>query len=156
MIFYHREDLYRYVLSSQHRYIGITSGCFDLLHPLHVEYLNKCRRLCDELYVLIDSDRLININKNKWPLINEMDRAFMVDNQKSVNGTMIFDNITELENTIRTLGSIPHKEIRNFKHHATIYGNPLEEFGGNITNIIVPDIIRFQSTTEITNHLKQE
>src|SRR5882672_9503324 len=64
--------------------IGITSGCFDLLHPMHVEYLNKCRKCCDTLLVLIDSDMLTWTNKQKLPVINQLDRAYMVDNLQSV------------------------------------------------------------------------
>lgn len=79
MIFYQSEDFIKYVNASETNLIGVTSGCYDLLHPLHVEYLNKCRRQCNELYVFLDSDRLTLENKKKSPLINELDRAYMVD-----------------------------------------------------------------------------
>lgn len=155
MIIYNGEDFVRFASSGQTKIIGVTSGCFDLLHPLHVEYLNKCRRECDELYVYIDSDKLVNENKNKVPLINEMDRAYMVDNLSSVSGVIIInelDDIVHLTNSISNGANL----IRVFKHCSTIYGKDLISYMGNVETIIVPDIIRFQSTTEITNFLKQD
>jgi len=96
MTFNTTEELLRYSNAFRGVTLGITSGCFDLLHPLHVEYLNKCKKLCDVLIVLIDSDHLIQQNKNKTPLINENDRAYMVDNLKSVHITMVMSSLIDM------------------------------------------------------------
>lgn len=133
--------------------VGFTSGCFDLIHPLHVEYLNKCARQCDKLFVFIDSDRLVHTNKNKYPLINENDRAYMVDNLESVSGVYIFDNVDFMTYLISSTPMNGKYSI--FKHNSTVYGASLVVIPG-IPNIIIPDIIRFQSTTEIKNFLKNE
>lgn len=156
MIFYHDDEFVTYVNALETGIVGITSGCFDLLHPLHVEYLNKCRRECYELFVFIDSDRLVNTHKNKTPLINELDRAYMVDNLRAVSGTMIFNELIQMSDCIRRIGDKEDRIIRIFKHDISIYGGKIIEYGGNIENFIIPDIKRFHSTTEITNHLKQE
>ena len=39
--------------------IGLTSGCFDLFHSLHLSYLQKCRRMCDFLVVGVDCDDFV-------------------------------------------------------------------------------------------------
>lgn len=156
MIFYQPEDFERYVNSSSNNIIGVTSGCFDLLHPLHVEYLNKCKRECPELYVFIDSDKLVNQHKNKIPLINEMDRAYMVDNLKAVSGVLVINQLVEMSDCIRGISSVENRHVLVFKHNTSIYGGKLLTYDKNVENVIIPDIKRFQSTTEITNHLKQE
>lgn len=153
MIFNFKHEFQRYINASAVKTIGITSGCYDLIHPLHVEYLNKCRCLCDELYVLIDSDRLVREHKNKTPLINEQDRAFMIDNQKSTTAVLIINSLEEMVNCIKSISSVPNRDIVVFKHNTTIYGKELIEYGDNVKNVLVPDIIRFESSTEIKNFL---
>lgn len=157
MIFSCTNDFVRYICATKSKQItGITSGVFDLLHPLHVEYLNKARRGCDELFVMIDSDRLVNENKKKTPLINELDRAFMVDNLKSVSGVLVFDKIEEMYVVFPgiQLNKPADLTVRVYKNGGQIYGKSLITYG-NIDNIIIPDIVRFQSTTEIVNHLNK-
>lgn len=155
MIFRTTEELLRYSNAYRGVTIGITSGCFDLLHPLQVEYLNKCKRLCDVLVVLVDSDHFLNLNKNKYPLINENDRAFMVDNLKSVDITMVMNNLLDYETVLSDIECTANNVIQ-FKHSSTIYSTPvIQATNPSIKLITIPDVIRFQSTTEITNHLKQ-
>lgn len=156
MIFYNSEEFVRYVNAGGFPIIGVTSGCFDLLHPLHVEYLNKCKRDIPsgyELFVFIDSDRLVEQNKNKVPLINELDRAFMVDSLKAVNGVMVIDTLGEMFDCVIDLKS-SDRLIHMFKNSIEIYGKQLIDFGESVVLTIIPDIKKFQSTSEIQNHLK--
>ena len=36
--------------------VGLTNGCFDLLHPGHVELLKRARAGCDRLVVALNAD----------------------------------------------------------------------------------------------------
>jgi rfaE bifunctional protein nucleotidyltransferase chain/domain len=36
--------------------IAFTNGCFDLLHAGHVQFLQKCATLCDELHIFLNED----------------------------------------------------------------------------------------------------
>ncbi len=148
------EELLRYSDTYEGHTIGITSGCFDLLHPLQVEYLNKCKRLCDILIVLVDSDHLLNQNKNKYPLINENDRAFMVDNLKATDIVFVMTDIIEYKTILQGLSQIK-ATVLQFKHSSSIYNTTAITIS-EVQLILIPDVIRFQSTTEITNHLKQQ
>jgi cytidyltransferase-like protein len=152
MIFYNLRDAAQYISAFNNQTIGITSGCYDLLHPLHVLYFEKCKRECDWLFVQIDSDMLTLRNKNKVPHINELDRAYMVDNLKSVHGSMIINEISQIIAFLRMLNTKQNK-IKQFKNHSTIYGKPVLEYPG-VELVIIPDVERFNSTTEIQNHLK--
>lgn len=138
--------------------IGITSGCFDLIHTMHVEYLNRCRKLCDRLFVILDSDRLILENKNKTSVIAENERAIMVDNLKAVNGGVyITDTIDEYTRLLKDIAYLKGQSntVNIYKNKQEIYGTPLIEIPG-VKNVIVPDITRFNSTTDIINFLKAQ
>ena len=54
------------------RKIVITNGCFDILHPGHVSYLEKSKKLGDVLIVLLNSDKSIKKNKGKSRPINNL------------------------------------------------------------------------------------
>ena len=77
--------------------VGLTSGCFDLLHFYHLRYLEKCRAQCDFLIVGVDSDMLIGKNKNKTPMIPEHHRMAMVDALKCVDAVFQMDDIRNIE-----------------------------------------------------------
>lgn len=156
MIFYNAEDFERFInADDENTIIGVTSGCFDILHPLHVEYLNKCRRQCNKLYVFIDSDRLVYENKREHPSISENDRAYMVDNLACVSSVLIIDKLIEMSDVIRGLTRAEERFIYVFKNSNSIYGTKLMEYGPGTENIIIPDTKRFQSSTDIKNSLKQ-
>lgn len=136
--------------------IGITSGCFDLLHPMHVLYLNKCRKECDYLIVLIDSDMLISKTKPLPVFINELDRKYMVENLTSVGEVHIFNSNQEYVSLIKEMISkfsdVTKSPIKIFKRDYEIYGKPLTCVLGT-ENVIIPDVDRFSSTTQIKQHL---
>lgn len=138
--------------------IGITSGCFDLLHPLHVQYLTKCRRQCDELHVLIDSDRFVQENKNKVPVMNEDDRAYMVGSLFMVEETAIIDSLSSYRKYIEKWLPTQYSGdyiVRVFKNNCRIYETECLEIAGTET-VFIPDVNRFSSTTEIVEYLKSK
>ena len=72
-----------------------TNGCFDILHRGHVTYLNEARSLGDYLIVAVNSDESVKKLKGPGrPINNEQDRAFILDNLKSVDYVMIFNEDT--------------------------------------------------------------
>ena len=51
--------------------IVITNGCFDILHPGHISYLEKSKQLGDVLIILINSDNSVKkIKGAKRPINN--------------------------------------------------------------------------------------
>ena len=53
--------------------IVLTNGCFDLLHPGHVDYLTRARQLGDRLVVLVNSDESVQRLKGPDRPINALD-----------------------------------------------------------------------------------
>ena len=73
-----------------------TNGCFDLLHPGHVSYLEAARSLGDALVVGLNSDASVRgLGKGPdRPLVPEADRAAVLGALRAVDSVVIFDERT--------------------------------------------------------------
>lgn len=77
---------------SSNQKLVVTNGCFDILHAGHVDYLNKSKKLGDQLLVGINSDASIKILKGQSrPINSENFRAYVLDNLKAVDFVFIFN-----------------------------------------------------------------
>src|SRR5215210_3959173 len=75
-----------------------TNGCFDLLHPGHVRYLNRARALGDALVVALNSDRSVRALKGEGrPILTEGERAEVMAALEAVDYVTIFDEETPRE-----------------------------------------------------------
>jgi rfaE bifunctional protein nucleotidyltransferase chain/domain len=75
-----------------------TNGCFDVLHPGHVQYLTEARAQGDVLLVGLNSDTSVQKIKGPGrPLNNENSRAIVVGALKCVDGVCIFNEDTPLK-----------------------------------------------------------
>jgi rfaE bifunctional protein nucleotidyltransferase chain/domain len=85
----------RHGLKRLNKKLVFTNGCFDLLHSGHVDYLNKAKELGDYLLVGLNSDFSVKkIKGENRPIINEMERAVLLDNLKCVDYVTFFDENT--------------------------------------------------------------
>ena len=80
--------------------IGMTSGAFDMLHPGHVYFLNQCKKLCNELIVLVAPDKLTT--SKKPPIFNEEQRKYVLEHLQSVDWVLFEDN-KKFPNNIKRL-----------------------------------------------------
>ncbi len=73
-----------------------TNGCFDLLHPGHVAYLEAARSLGDALVVGLNSDESVRgLGKGTdRPVVPEVDRAAVLRALRAVDAVVIFDEGT--------------------------------------------------------------
>ena len=78
--------------------IGFTNGCFDILHPGHIDFLKKCKKKCELLIVGLNSDssvkKLKGINR---PIINQKFRSYQLMNLRVVDLVIIFNQNNPLE-----------------------------------------------------------
>jgi D-beta-D-heptose 7-phosphate kinase/D-beta-D-heptose 1-phosphate adenosyltransferase len=80
---------------SQGRLVVFTNGCFDLLHPGHVRYLEYCKRRGDILVVGLNSDSSVHALKGGHrPIVPENDRAEMLSALSAVDYVTIFGELT--------------------------------------------------------------
>lgn len=54
--------------------VVLTNGCFDILHPGHVRYLQQARKLGDKLVVLVNSDASVKRLKGPERPVNQLDQ----------------------------------------------------------------------------------
>lgn len=64
------------------------SGCFDLIHSGHIEFLKSASEFGD-LYVCIGSDLTIKELKGKFPVNNENERKFILQSIKYVKKCLV-------------------------------------------------------------------
>ena len=76
--------------------VVFTNGCFDLLHPGHVAYLEAARSLGDSLVVGLNSDESVRgLGKgHDRPVVAEGDRAAVLGALRAVDAVVIFDERT--------------------------------------------------------------
>jgi D-glycero-beta-D-manno-heptose 1-phosphate adenylyltransferase len=75
--------------------VVFTNGCFDLLHPGHVRYLQQARALGDALIVALNSDRSVRELKGaSRPILKEAERAEVMAALACVTFVTVFDEAT--------------------------------------------------------------
>lgn len=78
--------------------VVFTNGCFDLLHPGHVAYLDEARRLGDRLVVGVNTDASVRrIKGPARPLVPQDDRALVLAGLAAVDAVTLFDDDTPRE-----------------------------------------------------------
>ncbi len=95
------EDITRFVNSRKlnGRRIVFTNGCFDILHPGHVDYLTQARDLGDILVLGLNSDDSVKrLNKGPERPINTQEaRARVLAGLGCVDAIVYFNEDTPLE-----------------------------------------------------------
>ena len=77
--------------------MGFMNGCFDLLHPGHVELLKRSRAACDRLVVALNSDASVRRLKGETrPVQNEHARSIVMAAIDSVDLVTVFEEDTPL------------------------------------------------------------
>jgi D-beta-D-heptose 7-phosphate kinase / D-beta-D-heptose 1-phosphate adenosyltransferase len=126
--------------------VGFTNGCFDLLHPGHVELLRRSRAACDRLVVALNSDASVRrLKGDARPVQNERARSVVMAAIDAVDLVMLFEEDTP----IRLIGLLrPDYLIKGADYTiATVVGADLvQSYGGRV--ILVP-LERGYSTTSI-------
>ncbi len=131
-------------LRQQGKTIGFTSGVFDILHPGHVDYLEKAKIQCDVLIVGVNSDASVRQNKGELrPICSERDRAAVLAGLGVVDYIFIFDERNNHKN-IELLQ--PHLYLKAGDYDvAKLSSAPLiESYGGSAR--IIPALPGFSST----------
>jgi rfaE bifunctional protein nucleotidyltransferase chain/domain len=75
--------------------IGVSNGCFDLLHKGHIYSLRQSRKFCDKLVILLNSDSSIRRLKGIGrPIQKVRIRKKNLLKSKYVDYVIIFDELT--------------------------------------------------------------
>lgn len=84
--------------------IIFVNGCFDVLHPGHIQLFEYAKSLGDYLIVAIDSDEKVAQMKGKErPIFSQEDRSKVLQAIRHIDVVHIFNSKEELEDLIKTI-----------------------------------------------------
>lgn len=79
-----------------------TNGCFDIIHPGHIELFKAAKALGDRLIVGVDTDEKVSSDKGKDRPINDICyRTAILNAIKYIDEVHVFGSQTELEQLIQ-------------------------------------------------------
>jgi len=130
--------------------VGLTSGCFDLIHFQHFSFFIRCRRFCKYLIVGVDADEVVRMDKGpSRPIIPDFQRALMVDALRPVSFSFVMNGIEDFGRAAKLFSpDIIFKNDEFEGKEDTIVGR---EHAKRI--IILKDQKYHDSTTEIIRHV---
>lgn len=132
--------------------VGLTSGCFDLIHIGHVRYLERCRKQCDRLIVAVDSDMMVREAKGlSRPVITFMQRCALVESLECVHIAQMLTEVEELDNISSRWHVKKLFKHEGFKRVDNVWGLN----NGKAELVIVPDEPGLISTTEIIDRIRK-
>lgn len=126
--------------------VVFTNGCFDIIHPGHIECLRMAKELGSILIVGLNTDNSIKRFKSKSrPIFNEKDRAKVLSAIQWVDYIVMFDEPT------------PHNLIETLKPDILVKGGdykPEEVVGRDVVNnVVIVPLLPGYSTTEIIKRI---
>lgn len=132
--------------------IVMTNGCFDILHPGHVSYLENARKLGDRLIVAVNTDHSVKRLKGEHRPINDLHtRMAVLAGLSSVDWLVAFDEDTPQ----RLIGEIlPDLLVKGGDYQPEEIAGSKEvwENGGEVK------VLNFEngcSTTNVINKIRQ-
>lgn len=82
----------RVQLSQTKQKLVITNGCFDLLHPGHLYFLQEAAKQGDQLWVLLNSDASVQQLKGpQRPVQGELERAYGLAALECISRVIVFN-----------------------------------------------------------------
>ncbi len=150
-----KEDALRLVNTKKFlgKKIVFTNGCFDILHPGHVEYLNQARDLGNFLVLGLNTDKSVKrLNKApNRPINNELDRAGVLAGLGCVDAIVLFDLDTPLE-LITFLNPNVLVKSSDYEVEKIVGYDVVKANGGEV--VTIPFLNGYSTTQLIKNILK--
>jgi D-beta-D-heptose 7-phosphate kinase / D-beta-D-heptose 1-phosphate adenosyltransferase len=133
--------------------VGFTNGCFDLLHPGHVQLLCEARSHCDRLIVGLNSDSSVKRLKGPArPVQPEAARSIVLAGLAFVDAVVLFAEDTPIELIWRIRPDILVKGA-DYRLDQVVGHDVVASYGGKILLVnLIPD----SSTTRIIDRLKAD
>ena len=130
--------------------IVFTNGCFDLLHPGHVAYLEAARALGDILVVAVNSDRSVRALKGPTrPFTPAGDRAIVLAALACVDYVVAFDDDTA-ERLVQRLQPDIYVKGGDYARDEPVEAAVVRAYGGDVR--ILPFASGY-STTDLVQRI---
>ena len=133
--------------------VVFTNGCFDLLHPGHIQGLEAARALGDVLIIGLNSDESVRTLKGPArPVIPQNERAEILANMECVDAVVSFDELTPQRVVAALLPDVLVKG-GDWPGNQIVGREEVEAAGGKVVLI---DVVPGYSTTEILKKIRGE
>lgn len=132
--------------------IGLTNGCFDILHAGHVSYLEKARAHCDRLIIGLNSDASVRRLKGEGRPVNDSAaRASVLSALAAVDQIIVFDEDTPSD-LIEALRPDVYMKGADYtvEDLLPLGGDIIRSYGGEIR--LIP-LVEGKSTTSLLQKL---
>jgi D-beta-D-heptose 7-phosphate kinase/D-beta-D-heptose 1-phosphate adenosyltransferase len=137
-------------LQAKGKKIVFTNGCFDILHPGHIDLLRKARALGDVLLVAINSDASVSRIKGPHrPIFNQAERAELLSGLEMVDLVTVFDEETPLETILKIRPDVLVKGA-DWGLDNIVGRREVESWGGRVAAL---SLTEGQSTTGIVERV---
>jgi D-beta-D-heptose 7-phosphate kinase/D-beta-D-heptose 1-phosphate adenosyltransferase len=131
--------------------VGFTNGCFDLLHPGHVQLLCEARSHCDRLVVGLNSDASVKRLKGaSRPVQPEAARSIVLAGLAFVDAVVLFADDTPLELMGRVRPDVLVKGA-DYRIDQVVGHELVQSYGGRV---VLAELLPDSSTSLIIDRLK--
>lgn len=131
--------------------VGVTNGCFDLLHPGHVSLIRQAAAACDRLIVALNSDASVaRLKGPARPVQDESARAAVIGALKGVSAVVVFTEDTPLE-LVRELEPDVLIKGADYAEHEVVGADLVKARGGRV---VLAALVPGRSTTALIRPLK--
>lgn len=115
--------------------IVFTNGCFDIIHPGHIDLLTRARSLGTKLIVGINSDSSVRRIKGRpRPFFSQTERTAILEGLRAVDGVLIFDELTP-ENLIKRLKPDVLVKGGDWQPTEIVGASFVESYGGKVYSL---------------------
>ncbi len=115
--------------------IVFTNGCFDILHPGHIDLLERARSYGTKLIVGINSDASVRkIKGSQRPFFLQSDRASILQGLNAVDEVIIFDESTP-ENLIRQIKPAVLVKGGDWRTSEIVGADFVQSYGGKVYSL---------------------
>ena len=136
---------------SEGKKIVFTNGCFDLLHPGHVSYLEEAASLGDVLILGLNTDASVSRLKGaNRPIQDERARCILLAALESVSAVCLFDEETPLRLIESVLPDILVKG-GDYKEEDIVGADVVKSRGGEVKSL---QFLEGYSTSQIISKIK--
>lgn len=139
-------------LRSRGERIIFTNGCFDVLHPGHIQYLEKAKQNGGILIVGLNSDASVRKIKGRArPIFPQKDRARLLSSLSCVDFVVIFNEPTPLS-LIRSLKPDVLVKGADWQGKEVVGADLVKSWNGKVK--LIP-YLKGYSTSRIISRIKQ-
>lgn len=128
--------------------IVFTNGCFDIIHPGHIDLLRRAREMGTKLIVGINSDDSVKkIKGSPRPFFTQNDRAAILESLKFVDEVRVFNETTP-EKLIKEIKPDVLVKGGDWKTNEIIGADFVQKNGGEVFSIPLVDNYSSSSIVE--------